>query len=150
MSASYQGSCLCGAVRYTVGTIAQIIYCHCARCRKAQGTPFASNGFVDAADFCITVGEDKLTAYESSPGSHKYFCSICGSPVYSQSEKAPEKIRIRLGLIDDDITERPTAHIFVGSKANWETITGELPQYEYYEPARAELGHGFPDLGRKK
>jgi hypothetical protein len=44
---------------------------------------------------------------------------------------------VRLGSIDSDIKERPEAHIFVGSRANWEEISGDLPQYEGYEPDRS-------------
>ena len=31
------------------------------------------------------------------------------------------------------------AHIFSTSKANWEEIAGNLPQYESYEPSRNAL-----------
>jgi hypothetical protein len=32
-----------------------------------------------------------------------------------------------MGTLIDDPTIRPTAHIFVGSKARWFTITDDLP-----------------------
>ena len=35
-----------------------------------------------------------------------------------------------MGTLVDAPGIRPTAHIFVGSKAPWFTITDELPQYE--------------------
>jgi len=50
----------------------------------------------------------------------------------SQQSARPEIIRIRLGSIESDIIERPVAHTFVDSKANWETIVDGLPQYENY------------------
>jgi hypothetical protein len=44
---------------------------------------------------------------------------------------------VRLGTIESDITERPEAHIFVTSKANWDQIPDDgLPRYEGYEPER--------------
>ena len=66
----------------------------------------------------------------------KYFCQNCGSPIISKSKSNPNKVRIRLGTIESDIIERPIAHIFATSKANWEEIEGDLPQYETYEPNR--------------
>jgi hypothetical protein len=45
-------------------------------------------------------------------------------------------VRVRIGTIDSDIEERPQAHIFVSSKANWEEICGDLPQFDSYEPGR--------------
>lgn len=136
----YQGGCLCGAVRFEIGgPIRNIVYCHCSRCRKAQGSAFAANGIVAANEFSPLSGADALTAYESLPGQRKYFCKLCGSPIMSKSEKRPGQVRVRLGTIESDIAERPMAHIFATSKANWEDICGDLPQYESYEPGRNDV-----------
>lgn len=54
----------------------------------------------------------------------------------SKSEARPEQVRVRLGTIDSEIAERPIAHIFSTSKAIWENISDDLPQYEAYEPGR--------------
>lgn len=133
----YIGGCLCGKVRYEIdGEIKDIIYCHCSQCRKAQGTAFATNGNVSVDAFNYIAGENELTSYESTPGQTKYFCRHCGSPIISKNRSVPDKVRVRLGTIETDIVERPAAHIFVTSKANWEEIEGSLPQYEAYEPNR--------------
>ena len=133
----YKGGCLCGAVRFEIGgSIRNIVYCHCSKCRKAQGSAFAANGIVDASLFKLTSGESELTGFESSPGQIKYFCRNCGSPIVSKNSHKPDQVRVRLGTIDSDIDERPIAHIFTSSKANWEDICGDLPQYEAYEPNR--------------
>lgn len=133
----YKGSCLCGEVQFEIsGGITDIVYCHCSRCRKAQGSAFATNGVVSSSDFYFISGEDNLTGYKSSPEQIKYFCRTCGSPIISKSESTPEQIRIRLGTIESDITERPSAHIFSTSKANWDIICDDLPQYTEYEPNR--------------
>ncbi len=133
----YKGGCLCGVVQFEIGgPIRNIVHCHCSRCRKAQGTAFATNGIVSASDFRILSGEDALAGYESSPGQTKYFCRVCGSPIMSKADSRPDQVRVRLGTIESDIEERPMAHIFVTAKANWEEISGDLPQYESYEPGR--------------
>lgn len=133
----YLGGCLCGRVRFEIdAAIRSIVYCHCSQCRKAQGSAFATNGIVDTAHFRIIAGAENLSGYESSPGQKKYFCKHCGSPILSRSTTTPEQVRVRIGTLDSDITERPTAHIFSTSKANWEDICGALPQFESYEPGR--------------
>lgn len=133
----YTGGCLCGAVRFEIhGPIHNIVYCHCSRCRKAQGSAFATNGNVSADDFRLISGADALTGYESTPGQSKYFCKTCGSPIMSKTDSRPDQVRVRLGTIESDIEERPMAHIFATSKANWEEICGDLPQYEAYEADR--------------
>ncbi|MEN8167336.1 MAG: GFA family protein [Pseudomonadota bacterium] len=134
---TYKGGCLCGKVRFEItGAIENIIYCHCSQCRKAQGSAFATNGNVDLDKFKFTSGEDELTGYAATPGQTKYFCKHCGSPIISRNESSPTRVRVRLGTIESAITERPMAHIFVTSKANWEEIADDLPQYASYEPNR--------------
>lgn len=45
-SKSLAGSCLCGAVRYSIsGEPARKVLCHCTNCKKSSGTMFATNGF---------------------------------------------------------------------------------------------------------
>jgi hypothetical protein len=134
----YKGSCLCGSVEITVtGEISDIIHCHCSLCRKASGTAYATNGFVNVLDFEINNGWELLSSFESSPGKFRHFCSKCASPIYSSNELDKTRIRIRLGILDSDISERPISHNFVTSKANWEDLDAVLPRYENYEPSRA-------------
>ena len=131
----YNGGCLCGKVRFEIsGEVQNIVYCHCSLCRKAQGSAFAANANVNINEFKFISGEQELTGYESTPGQTKYFCKNCGSPIMSKTDAMPGKVRVRLGTIDSDINEKPRAHIFASSKANWEEITDDLPQYDSYAP----------------
>ncbi len=133
----YLGKCLCGSVEVKInGPITDIIHCHCSLCRKNSGTAYATNGFINANEFEIVTGKELLTSFSFKPGRNRHFCSKCGSPVYSSNEQAPNRYRIRLGLIDSDIEERPISHNFVTSKANWEELDAELPRYETFEPTR--------------
>ncbi len=37
-------TCLCGGVRIQIaGKLGPVVYCHCTRCQKANGTAFAAN-----------------------------------------------------------------------------------------------------------
>jgi hypothetical protein len=133
----YQGKCLCGEVNITIkGEISDIIHCHCSLCRKNSGTAFATNGFINAADFDILSGRNSLSTFSFKPGRNRHFCSHCGSPVYSSNEQDPQRYRIRLGILDTDIIERPISHNFVSSKANWEDLDAQLPRYDAFEPSR--------------
>jgi hypothetical protein len=46
-------------------------------------------------------------------------------------------VHVAMGTLIDDPSIRPSAHIFVGSKAPWFAITDDLPQYvgQVTEPA---------------
>lgn len=133
----YYGSCLCKAVALQItGKITDIIHCHCSLCRKSSGTAFATNGFVDIADFVITQGQELVACFELRPGKKRHFCSVCASPVFSSNEEQPSRIRLRLGILDSDISEKPLSHNFVTSKANWDSLDETLPHYEQHEPGR--------------
>lgn len=126
----YQGSCLCGAVRFEIaGELAPIQVCHCSQCRKAQGGPFATNIPVSAQAFHLLSGAELLKAFESSPGKRRVFCSHCGSPLYSQNAKLPGVLRIRAGSLDGPLESRPALHIYMDSKANWWDVNDQLLKY---------------------
>ncbi|MFC3033466.1 GFA family protein [Pseudoalteromonas fenneropenaei] len=139
----YSGSCLCGQVKISVnGPITDIIHCHCSLCRKSTGSAYATNGFVASSDFVITAGQALIRHYSFKPGRFRHFCSHCAAPVYSSNSEDTNRIRIRLGILDSEISERPMSHNFVGSKANWEDLDAQLPRYEEFEPSRQRQSSG--------
>jgi len=132
-----RGSCLCGAIRYEIdGELGPIVLCHCSMCRKAQGSAFAANAPVKAAAFRVVTGHGALRGYESSPGKRRYFCSVCGSPIYSRRDASPDVVRLRIGTLESKIEAKPTAHIHAASKAEWYEILDGLPQHPEFEPGR--------------
>ena len=133
----YKASCLCGQIKITIkGPITDIIHCHCSLCRKSSGTAFATNGFVSTCDLSFDSGQELLQSFELKPGKQRHFCSNCASPIYSSNADNNERVRLRLGIIDSPITERPISHNFVSSKADWDSLDCELPHYEGHEPGR--------------
>lgn len=131
----YQGRCLCGAVSFRIkDALAPIQICHCGQCRKAQGGAFASNIPVAQNAFELLTGSEQLRAFESSPGKRRVFCSHCGSPIYSHTEKLPGVLRIRAGTLDGELASRPEAHYYVASKASWWDIDDGLPCFPGAKP----------------
>lgn len=126
----YAGSCLCGAIRYEVrGEIGDVVQCHCQRCRKANGTAFATNAPIKKSDFQLVQGEQFLKSYQSTATTQRCFCSECGSPIMSIKADTPEYYRLRIGTLDTPLAQKPSLHIFVDSKAEWDVICDQLPQY---------------------
>ncbi len=127
----YTGSCLCGGIHYEIhGEIGEVIECHCRRCRKANGTAFATNAPIQKADFKLVKGEHLFKKFASTPTTERCFCSECGSPIISIKAETPDTYRLRLGTLDTPIEHKPTMHIFTAYKAEWETIGDGLPQYD--------------------
>ena len=126
-----KGNCLCGSIRYEInGELGDAMLCHCSICRKTNGSAYAINAPVNSADFKLLSGRETLASFESSEGAHRFFCNKCGAPIYSQRSAMPEVLRLRLGSLDDDVDINKSCHVFVASKANWDEIQDELPQYD--------------------
>jgi hypothetical protein len=134
------GSCLCGGVKFEIsGPLSPPSNCHCSMCRKQHGAAFRSRARVEKGDFKWAQGEDLVTFYESTPGTFRGFCRVCGSPIVNKfDERSDSALRrpaavseygIALATLDDDPGVRPLAHIFVASKAPWFDITDDLPQH---------------------
>ena len=107
-----------------------MIQCHCKRCRKANGTAFATNAPIQKADFKIVQGEHLLKKFASTPTTVRCFCGECASPIISIKTETPETYRLRIGTLDTPLEHKPTMHIFTAYKAEWDTICDGLPQYD--------------------
>ena len=132
-----RGSCLCGDVAWTTsGPLDLMTHCHCSRCRKSHGAPFATFVGCSGDLFAFTRGADRIVRYESSPGLARPFCGRCGSTVPSD---VPWEGRILgpAGPLDDDPGTRPLAHIFIASRAPWYEPADALPRFDAYPPGIA-------------
>lgn len=130
----YSGSCLCGKVRYEVVKFEEKIgHCHCTMCRKFHGAAFSTFGSV-LLENCVWVsGESNLKNYTASNGSVRQFCCVCGSSMVfcAQGDKGVS-IELALSTLDCDIEVAPDAHIYTSYKANWLSLSDELPKYKEY------------------
>ena len=126
----HAGECLCGKIKYQIqGELEPIQICHCSQCRKAQGSAFVTNIPGKEVNFTVNEGSDLLKHFESSPGKYRFFCSNCGSPMFSKTNKVPGAVRIRAGTLEGDLLTRPAYHICFDSKANWFDVNDDLPKF---------------------
>ncbi|MFL6028490.1 MAG: GFA family protein [Gaiellaceae bacterium] len=122
-----RGECECGAVTYRVADdFLYALNCHCSNCRAATGSAFKSFAGIEREKLEVTHGADKLLVWGDDDGNHTR-CGVCGALLYSV---VGERVHVALGSLADPPSIRPTAHIFVGSKAPWHEITDDLPQHE--------------------
>ena len=122
-----KGSCLCGAVRFTVdGDLPGPDACHCVQCRKHSGHVFAST---DVPKSSLTLdGEDQLAWYQSSERVRRGFCRVCGSSLFWDPVQS-EKIAVAMGAFDEPTGTRLHMHIFVAEKGDYYDIADGLPQH---------------------
>ncbi|WP_233800871.1 GFA family protein [Paraburkholderia sp. HP33-1] len=126
------GRCLCGAVHYSVkDEFVYALNCHCSNCRRATGSAFKPFAGIERDKLRITQGEDRLLIFGDERAEHDVRCKICGSLMFSVVRQG-QYVHVTLGTLTDAPTMRPTAHIFVGSKAPWYSITDQLPQHDEF------------------
>jgi hypothetical protein len=58
--------------------------------QEAHGAAFRSRAVFSRKTFRWTSGEKLITWFESSPGTHRGFCSRCGSPLLSRFDAKPQ------------------------------------------------------------
>ncbi len=117
---SVSGSCLCGAVAFTLDLPSKwCAHCHCSLCRKAHGAGYVTwVGFEDA-HFHLDQGEAELAWYPSSAEAHRGFCQRCGSSLFFRSTRWAGEIHVALGCLDGPIDRQPQAHVFHDTHVDW-------------------------------
>ena len=138
MRAVHRGSCLCGAVRFEIdGQFQQFYLCHCEHCRKDTGSAHAANLFSSSAVLTWTSGTDRLRRFDLPGTRHgKSFCATCGSALPTEQLNGTLLV-VPVGSLDDPLGLKPTAHIFVASRAAWDDGFAGTPRLDG-SPSRPE------------
>jgi len=122
MSDTLSGGCLCGAIRYSISQpLEKIIACHCTHCQKASGSGASHNAVVPTSAVSFTKGTPKMYADTAASGNilKRFFCGDCGSPIYSQREKVPEMMVLKVGTLDAPNDMKLVMNIWTNSARPW-------------------------------
>ncbi len=126
-----RGSCLCGAVTFSVsGRIRGVGRCHCSLCRKASGTNGNAVFLVSKGRFAWLSGEDHATRFALPSGWSVLRCQTCGSPL-PQSHDG-QRVWVTAGLMIDDLGTDIQRHIFCGSKADWDKPSPDAEEFDEF------------------
>ena len=139
-----EGSCHCGAVRFTVEAYAPVPFlrCYCSICRKtAGGGGYAINLGAKAKTLKVK-GEKNITMFHARVGGkrstgQRRFCSKCGSPLWVYDPEWPDLVHPFASAIDTPLPEAPSlVHMMLGSKANWVPLQAGRrdEKYDEYPP----------------
>ena len=154
------GSCHCGAVRFSVEAYAPVPFlrCYCSICRKtAGGGGYAIN--LGAKAGTLTVSGKKHVAMfhahvdgAESPGERR-FCKRCGSALWVWDPRWPDLVHPFASAIDTPLPEAPEqVHMMLDSKANWVRVDAKPGEAQFDEyPAQSledwHRAHGLLDGG---
>jgi hypothetical protein len=131
MTTRHYGSCLCGAVRFEVeGGFDHFFLCHCAFCRKDTGSAHGANLFSTTAKLTWLSGEAQVITYHLPSTRHaKSFCKTCGSALPRAATNASPLV-VPAGSLETPVALRPSAHLFVASRADWDHELETVPMIE--------------------
>ncbi len=121
-----KGSCLCGAVRFSVSEpLSPPDACHCTACRKSSGHYFVSTDVPRAA--LSIEGEAAVSWYQSSENIRRGFCRTCGATLFWDPMHR-DWMAIAMGAFEAPTHVHIKMHIFVSEKGDYYDITDDLPQ----------------------
>ncbi len=131
------GSCLCGAIKYSVSGEADAIRgCHCSRCRQRSGSAYFTGMPVLFTDFEIDGDENNITSFFLA-GSQYYgyrFCRTCGTLVPSIFPDGKRTV-IAAGSLDSTPPVRLMFHIYYASKAPWLHLSEKETCFDEHPPS---------------
>ncbi|MDQ0474397.1 GFA family protein [Labrys wisconsinensis] len=120
------GSCLCGAVRYTIrGPVRDIWACHCRFCRRLH-SHVAAYAACAPEDIAIEDGR-KLRWYRSSPSIRRGFCGKCGAQMFYAPLDGGH-FSIAAGTLDEPTGLKLTLHLCTAQKGDYYAIADDVPQ----------------------
>lgn len=115
----HSGSCHCGEVTYSLcSEIVNVVNCHCNFCRSLNGSAFSTYAALPYRSLKITRGRERLGCYQKKEGK-KYFCSLCGTPIFNVNSRYPGACMIYFGTLDEAQDIRPMINVWCESKLEW-------------------------------
>ncbi len=129
----HQGSCLCGAVKFTVsGSLGKGSACHCQQCRQWTGN-FYVDTEVQREQLTIEDEGNQLKWFDTSHKVRRGFCGRCGSSLFFDPIDKEKHcwIGIALGAFTTPTNTEIGLHIFVGEKGDYYEINDGAPQNEF-------------------
>ncbi len=130
---SFEGGCLCGAVRYRIDEEQwpPCYACHCTDCQTQSGSAIAVQMPVWASKFSVqgeTI-EGKRQLPSGATGTVRA-CAKCLTRLHAINSSRPGLVIVRAGTLDDSASLEPKAHMWVKSKQPWMTIPEGVRTYE--------------------
>ena len=124
MEPMHKGSCLCGAVSFTIeGELGAPDACHCTMCRKVSGHFWAST---DVPRGAVSISDEgQLGWYRSSGKVRRGFCRNCGSALFWDGD-GRANLAVAMGAIEGPTGVHLEKHIFVHEKGDYYEIADGL------------------------
>ncbi len=117
----YEGSCLCGEIRYKLlSEPIKVSHCHCTMRQKQHGAAFATYASLPKNDLVYVSGLAYLSEYNSSGAIKRKFCKVCGSSIeWSGSAEYPDWSSIAIASLDTPYQPKEIVDIYNETAVCW-------------------------------
>jgi hypothetical protein len=139
VSATREGGCSCGAIRYRLTSEPLVTHCcHCLNCQRQTGSAFVINLLIEANRVELLAGTPQAVDVPRDDGSSQqvFRCPTCQVAVFSNYGR-PEVRFVRGGTLDDPTAVAPDVHIYTRSKLDWVKLPESVPAFEEYYDSKA-------------
>lgn len=128
-----EGGCLCGALRFAAPDAPKrTVVCHCKFCQRCTGSAFALWPIYDADAVRLpgSAASSEHRSDESGRWIRLFFCSRCGTTIWSTWEADPGEIALLGGTFDDTSWITVDKHVWTRSKQHWFSIPPGVAAFE--------------------
>ena len=139
MSATREGGCSCGEVRYRLTSDPLFVHCcHCLNCQRQTGSAFVVNLLIEADRVELLAGDPQPVEAPRDDGSAQtiFRCPTCGVAVFS-TYGHPGVRFVRGGTLDVPSSVSPDVHIYTRSKLPWVTRPESVPAFDVYYDSKS-------------
>jgi hypothetical protein len=115
-----RGRCHCGRVRFVARFPSRFAcHCHCESCRRAHSAGFVTWIGFKSPQVTVEAGVEDLVAHESTPGTQRKFCRVCGTKLFFESTRWGGETHVALAAFDEPVDRAPEGHAFFEEHVAW-------------------------------
>src|SRR5687768_10070076 len=132
MSEEHEAACSCGQLRIRLNGAPKLVSsCHCIACQRRTGAVFGSTSFFARGQVVSREGERRVFARTADSGAvlSFHFCPNCGSSVFWESSRSPDRVSVAVGAFADPTFPRPARTVWTKSKHAWLPFPDDIPHY---------------------
>ncbi|MFN0184348.1 MAG: GFA family protein [Aquabacterium sp.] len=141
LDGALDGGCACGALRYRLLREPMFVHCcHCSRCQRETGAPFAHHALIEHTQFAVLAGTPDFARVPTDSGSvHRVArCPQCHTTLWNEWGARTAVTRyVRVGTLDQPGRCPPQAHIYLRSAQPWAAQPAGAPGFStWYDAAK--------------
>ena len=128
----HEAACSCGQLRIRLsGAPILVSSCHCIACQRRTGAVFGSTAFFGREQVESREGESRVFTRTADSGAvlSFHFCPNCGSTVFWDNSRLPDRICVAVGAFADPSFPCPARTVWTKSKHPWLSFPDDIPHY---------------------